>query len=60
MGVGGAGYYFKFVKSKEEGFDDLKMMKSQMMMIFFSSSDEEESNEEVEDEDTEYTKEDLI
>ena len=58
--VGGAGYYFKVVKANEDGFDDFEDDEIPNDDDFFSSSDEEESNEEVEDEDTEYTKEDLI
>lgn len=58
--VGGAGYYFKVVKANEDGFDDFEDDEIPNDDDFFSSSDEEEINEEVEDEDTEYTKEDLI
>ena len=58
--VGGAGYYFKVVKSNDDEFDDFEDDEIPNDDDFFSSSDEEENNEEVEDEDTEYTKEDLI
>ena len=60
VGVGGAGYYFKFVKSKEEGFDDFEDDEIPNDDDFFSNNDEEINDGEVEDEDTEYTKEDLI
>lgn len=60
VGVGGVGYYFKFVKSKEDGFDDFEDDEIPNDDDFFSSNDEEINDGEVEDEDTEYTKEDLI
>jgi flagellar basal body-associated protein FliL len=60
VGVGGAGYYFKFVKSKEEGFDDFEDDEIPNDDDFFSNNDEEINDGEVEDEDIEYTKEDLI
>ncbi|RBP42807.1 CD1107 family mobile element protein [Garciella nitratireducens] len=60
VGVGGAGYYFKFVKSKEDGFDDFEDDEIPNDDDFFSNNDEEINDGEVEDEDTEYTKEDLI
>jgi hypothetical protein len=59
VGVGGAGYYFKFVKSNDNGFEDFEDDEIPND-DFFSSNDEEENDGEVEDEDTEYTKEDLI
>ena len=60
VGVGGAGYYFKFVKSKEDGFDDFEDDEIPNDDDFFSNNDEEINHGEVEEEDTEYTKEDLI
>lgn len=60
VGVGGAGYYFKFVKSKEDGFYDFEDDEIPNDDDFFSNNDEEINDGEVEDEDTEYTKEDLI
>ena len=57
--IGGAGYYFKFVKFNDNEFEDFEDDEIPND-DFFSSNDEEENDGAVEDEDTEYTKEDLI
>ena len=56
VGIGGSGYYFKVVKSNDNGFEDFE--DDEIPDDDFFSSDDEESFEE--DEETEYTKEDLI
>ncbi len=55
--VGGAGYYFKVIKSNEDGFDEFEDSEIPNDDDFFSSDDEDNFEE---DEETEYTKEDLI
>lgn len=57
--VGGAGYYFKVVKSNEDGFDEFEDDEIPNDDDFFTSSDGE-NTEELEEDETEYTKEDLI
>jgi len=56
VGIGGSGYYFKVVKSNDNGFEDFE--DDEIPDDDFFSSDDEDNFEE--DEETEYTKEDLI
>ena len=56
VGIGGSGYYFKVVKSNDNGFEDFE--DDEIPDDDFFSSDNEDNFEE--DEETEYTKEDLI
>ena len=55
--VVGAGYYFKVVKSNDDGFGDFEDDEIPND-DFFRSSDKEDNEEE--DNETEYTKEDLM
>ena len=56
-GVGGAGYYFKVVKSNDDGFGDFEDDEIPND-DFFRPSDKEDNEEE--NNETEYTKEDLM
>lgn len=61
VAIGGAGYYFKIVKPKEDSLDDLEDDEIPND-DFFSESDEIEESEynDSEELDTEYTEEDLV